>query len=111
MPKTRHERYQDHVERLVEEIHSHLSDPPTVNRLLIELRRMYDPLLDGGVVDPFTHRQIVDLLRIGKIEEARRILDQRIALHNRFTELKQEMERSLTGSEPRSSSEGRGPRV
>lgn len=99
MPKTRHERYQDHVERLFEEIHSRLDDPPAVNRLLIELRRIYDPLLGEGVVDTLTHRQVVDLLRIGNIEEARRILDQRITLHNRFTQLKEEMERSRLGSE------------
>jgi len=101
MPKTRHERYQDHVEKLFEEVRARLNDPPTVNRLLIELGRFYDPLLLGGVVDPSTRHHIVDLLRRGRIEDAREILDERIELHNKFSRLQKERESGLMESEHR----------
>lgn len=90
--KRRQERYQDIVEKLFEEIRSHWDDLPRVNRLLIELGRIYDPLLSGRVVEPSIHRQIMELLRSGKTEEARQVLEQRIESHHRFERLKQERE-------------------
>jgi hypothetical protein len=90
--KRRQERYQDIVEKLFEEIRSHWDDFPRVNRLLIELGRIYDPLLSGRVVEPSIHRQIMELLRSGKTEEARQVLEQRIESHHRFERLKQERE-------------------
>ena len=90
--KRSQERYQDIVEKLFEEIRSHWDDLPRVNRLLIELGRIYDPLLSGRVVEPSIHRQIMELLRSGKTEEARQVLEQRIESHHRFERLKQERE-------------------
>lgn len=92
MPKTRHERYQDVVDKVFEEIQSHLDDIPRVNRLLLELTRIYDPLLSSRVVEPSTHHRVVELLGAGKTEEARRLLDERIELHNRFERLRRERE-------------------
>jgi len=92
MPKVRHERYQDVVDKLFEEIRSHLDDIPRVNRLLLELTRIYDPLLGSRVVEPSTHRQIVELLRAGKTEEARRLIEEQIELHNQFERVRRERE-------------------
>ena len=94
MPKVRHERYQDVVDKLFEEIRSHFDDLARVNRLLLELTRIYDPLLSSRVVEPSTHRQIMELLGIGKTAEARRLLEERIELHNRFDRLRREGEKT-----------------
>lgn len=94
MPKTRHERYQDVVDKLFEEIRSHFDDLARVNRLLLELTRIYDPLLSSRVVEPSTRRQIMELLGTGKTEEARRLLEERIELHNRFDRLRREGEKT-----------------
>ena len=93
--KRRQERYQDIVDKLFEEIRSHFDDLPRVNRLLIELSRIYDPLLSERVVEPSTHRQIMELLRAGKAEEARQVLEQRIELHSQFERIKQQKEEAL----------------
>ena len=97
--KRRQERYQDIVEKLFEEIRSHFDDLPRVNRLLIELGRIYDPLLGGRVVEPSTHRQIMEQLQAGRAEEARQLLDQRIESHHRFERLKQEREAAFRSEE------------
>ena len=88
--KRRQERYQDIVEKLFEEIRSHWDDFPRVNRLLIELSRIYDPLLSSRVVEPSVHRGIMELLESGKTEEARRLLEECIERHNQFERMKQE---------------------
>jgi hypothetical protein len=95
MPKRRQERYQDIVDKLFEEIRSHFDDPARVNRLLVELGRLYDPLLGERIVEPSTHRQIMELLRAGSTEEARRVFEQRVELHNQFERMKQEREETL----------------
>lgn len=95
MPKRRQERYQNIVDKLFEEIRSHFDDPARVGRVLVELSRMYDPLLGGRVVDPATHRRIMELLRAGSTEEARRVFEQRVELYNQFERMKQEREEGL----------------
>ncbi len=96
MPKRRHERYQDIVDKLFGEIQSNLDDLPRVNRLLIELTRIYDPLLSGRVVEPSTHHQIMELLRSGRRDEARALLEERIELHNQFERMKAGKEGALS---------------
>ena len=97
--KRRQERYQDIVEKLFEEIRSHWDDLPLVNRLLVELGRIYDPLLGGPVVEPSMHRRIMEQLQAGGAEEARRLLEQCVESHHRFERLKQEREAAFRSEE------------
>ncbi len=57
-----------------------------MDRILLELGRFYNPLLNGPIVDLATRRRIVELLEASRGEEARRLLDERLSLYAGFDE-------------------------
>jgi hypothetical protein len=71
----------DHAIELFREAEAHLADLERVTRILLELGRFYNPLIDGPIVDLGTRRKIVELLQAGNAEDARRLLGERLALY------------------------------
>jgi hypothetical protein len=70
-------RQDDYALDLFREVRTHLGDPERVDRILLELGRYYNPLVDGPIVDVATRRRIVMLLRQAQRDEAERLLDER----------------------------------
>jgi hypothetical protein len=52
----------DHAIELFREAQAHLSDIARVDRILLELSRFYNPMIDGPIVDLATRRRVVELL-------------------------------------------------
>ena len=69
-------RQDDYALDLFREARAHLGDPERVDRILFELGRYYNPLVDGPIVDVATRGRIVTLLRQAQREEAERLLDE-----------------------------------
>jgi len=76
----------DYAVELFKEAQANLQDVARVDRILLELGRFYNPLLDGPIVDLATRRRIVELLQSSRAEEARRLLDERLASYARAEE-------------------------
>ena len=76
----------DYAVELFKEAQANLQDVARVDRILLELGRFYNPLLDGPIVDLATRRRIVELLQSSRAEEARRLLDERLASYARVEE-------------------------
>ncbi|MEK7701084.1 MAG: hypothetical protein AAB418_03665 [candidate division NC10 bacterium] len=74
----------DHAIELFREAQAHLSDIARVDRILLELSRFYNPMIDGPIVDLATRRRVVELLESQRVEEAMRLLDERLALYARI---------------------------
>ena len=70
---------EDYAIELFREAQANLSDIARVNRILLELGRFYNPTVDGPIVDLPTRRRIVELLEASRGEEARALLDERLA--------------------------------
>ena len=51
------------------------SDPPSVDRVLRDLSRLYNPLVNGPIVDLPTHARIMKLLEEARVGEAADLLD------------------------------------
>lgn len=79
----RFRRREDHAVALFREAMANLADIRLVDRILLELGRFYDPLAGGTIVDLRTRIVIVEALRAGRTEEARRLLDDRLARYTR----------------------------
>jgi hypothetical protein len=75
---------EDYAVELFREAEAHLSDIARVDRILLELGRFYNPLLDAPIVDLGTRRRIIELLKARQPDEARRLLDERLALYARI---------------------------
>jgi hypothetical protein len=73
----------DYAVELFKEAHAHLDDIARVDRILLELGKFYNPLVHGPIVDLATRRRIVEHLAAAQIEDARRLLDERLALYAR----------------------------
>jgi hypothetical protein len=58
-----------------------LADFETVDRILIELSRLYNPLVDGPIVDPTTRGAVLGALSAGDTGRARVLLEQRLDLY------------------------------
>lgn len=74
-------RQDDYALDLFREARAQLGDPERVDRILFELGRYYNPLVDGPIVDVPTRRRIVTLLRQAQPHEAERLLDERYRLY------------------------------
>jgi hypothetical protein len=74
-------RADDYAIDLFREAQARLDDPDGVDRILLELGRYYNPLVDGPIVDVATRRRIVTLLREARLDDARRLLDERYRLY------------------------------
>ena len=75
---------EDHAIELFREAQAHLTDIARVNRILLELGRFYNPVIDAPIVDLATRRRIVELLEARRTEEAQRLLEERLALYARI---------------------------
>ena len=80
----RFRRRDDHAINLFREAQNNLSDIPKVDRILLELGRLYDPAVGGSIVDLPLRQKIVGLLREGRLDEARALLDTRLAAYTKF---------------------------
>jgi hypothetical protein len=49
--------------------------------ILFELSRLYNPLIDGPLVDRDTYSKILSAVEAGLVDEAQRLLDGRLALY------------------------------
>jgi hypothetical protein len=74
-------RQDDYALDLFREARARLHDPDSVDRILLQLSRYYNPLVDGPIVDVETRRRIVTLLRQAQEAEAQRLLDERYRLY------------------------------
>src|SRR3972149_2464054 len=100
MPRRREGRdLPEIVMRLFAEARAQFPDPRAVNRTLLELSRVYDPVscgailghaprlsapVAGGVIlEHATRRRIVELLENGQTEEASRALEERFEEYSR----------------------------
>ncbi|PYN54880.1 MAG: hypothetical protein DMD94_13575 [Candidatus Rokuibacteriota bacterium] len=74
----------DYAVELFREAQAHLGDVARVDRILLELGKFYNPLVHGPIVDLATRRRIVELLQASRTDEARGLLDERLALYARM---------------------------
>ena len=74
----------DHAIELFREAQANLTDITRVNRILLELGRFYNPTANGPIIDLATRRKIVELLEASKLDEARGVLDERLARYARI---------------------------
>jgi len=75
---------EDHAIELFREAEAHLADIARVNRILLELGRFYNPVIDAPIVDLATRRRIVELLESRQTDAAHRLLEERLALYARI---------------------------
>ena len=74
----------DYAVELFKEARDHLDDIARVDRILLELGKFYNPLVHGPIVDLATRRSIVEHLQAARIDDARTLLDERLALYARM---------------------------
>lgn len=60
---------------------AHLGDLERLKPILFELSRLYNPLIDGPLVDRASYAQILKSVEAGQVDEARGLLDARLALY------------------------------
>ena len=77
----RSRRRDDHGLDLFRQAEANLSDVRQVDRILLELERCYNPLTNAPIVSLSTRRQIVELLKVGNTEEARRLINEQLLLY------------------------------
>lgn len=83
----RSRRRDDHALDLFRRIEADLSDVRSVDRMLLELGRCYNPLTNGPIVSLATRREIVESLDAGRADEARRLLYECLARYAPPTEV------------------------
>jgi hypothetical protein len=74
---------EDHAVELFQEALGKLEDIARVDRILLELGRFYNPILNAPIVDLSTRRQIVEALQGADVVEARRLIEERLRLYAR----------------------------
>ncbi len=75
------DRRDDYAMDLFREALGNLADAARVNRALGALGRVYNPLIDAPIVDLATRQQVAGLLESGQAEEARAVIEARMALY------------------------------
>ena len=86
LPMPRRRRGLDFLELVTgifERAEAQFPDPQAVNRILIEASRFYEPETGGPLLPHAHRRQIVELLREGKSDEARQLLRERLDSYTR----------------------------
>jgi len=74
-------RRDDYAVELFREALADLADVARIDRILLELGRFYNPFVNGPIVDLASRRRIVMAVEAGDLSEARRVLEQRLALY------------------------------
>jgi hypothetical protein len=85
---------------LFETVRDSLDDLERCKPLLFELTRLYNPVVDGPLVDRATYARILECLQAGQIEEARQHLDRRLALYAPGEDGKADPDRYRGGAGP-----------
>jgi hypothetical protein len=75
------DRRDDYAMDLFREALANLADAGRVDRVLGALGRVYNPLVDAAIVDLATRQQVAGLLEEGRAEEARALIEARMALY------------------------------
>lgn len=60
---------------------AHLGDPERLKPILFELSRLYNPFIDAPLIDRVSYARILESVEAGRVDEARRLLDERLALY------------------------------
>ena len=66
---------------LFERARASLDDPARAKPLLFELSRLYNPVTNGPLVDRATYARILEALDQRRVDDARGLLDERLALY------------------------------
>jgi len=77
----RDRKREDHALVLIEELRVSLSDLARVKRILLELGRFYDPVLDGAIMGVAQQREIVEALERGSPDRAQALIQSRYDLY------------------------------
>jgi hypothetical protein len=77
-----------------------LGDLDEAKPILFELSRLYNPLIDGPLLDRASYVGILECLETGRVDEARRLLDARLALYAPGDEGAADPERYRGGAGP-----------
>lgn len=72
---------QDTGLELFQQAQANLDDVERLKPILFELSRLYNPLVDGPLVDRPSYVQILEASEAGRVDEARRCLEARLALY------------------------------
>jgi ABC-type microcin C transport system duplicated ATPase subunit YejF len=75
-------RRDDYAVELFREAMANLEDLRRIDRILLELGRFYNPYINAPIVDLATRRRVIELLERSQLDEARQILDERLALYS-----------------------------
>src|SRR5262247_691962 len=70
-------RREDYALELFKEALADLTDVARVDRILVELGRFYNPLVNAPIVDVATRGQVMELLERAQWDGARRLLEER----------------------------------
>jgi hypothetical protein len=73
--RDRGNKREDYAVDLLREARASLDDPARVDRILLELGRLYNPLTDRPIAEVSTRRKVAELLSGSQAEEAGRLLD------------------------------------
>ena len=77
---------EDDEVRMMREALAHLDDTPRVKRLLLELGRFYNPVLDRPVMPPGTRHAVIERLEAADISAARALLEAQLAEYLKMDE-------------------------
>jgi len=66
---------------IFERARASLEDPAEARPLLLELTRLYNPVINGPLVDRATYARMLQAVDEGRVDEARHLLDERLALY------------------------------
>lgn len=77
-----------------------LETPDRLKPILFELSRLYNPLIDAPLVDRAAYAQILSAVEAGLVDQARRLLDERLALYAPGDDGKSDMTRWEKGAGP-----------
>ncbi|HEV8640303.1 MAG TPA: hypothetical protein VGV13_04315 [Methylomirabilota bacterium] len=72
---------QDTGLELFQRAEASLDDLERLKPVLLELSRLYNPLVNGPLVDRASYARIIESVQAGRIDEARQLLDARLALY------------------------------
>ena len=75
------DKREDYALDLFREAQAFLDDPERVNGILRELGKLYNPVIDGPIVDLETGRRVMTLLAAGAAPQAAQLLDERRRLY------------------------------